>query len=73
MIEIFGRWGRRKARSGPQAELPKEEAAFKFLENILAPLGKLLEASKNAVQKCVDLGLGLSQLRGGMIVCFLKL
>jgi hypothetical protein len=33
------------AQSTSQSELPKGEAAFKFLENILAPLAKLLEAS----------------------------
>jgi hypothetical protein len=36
------------AQSTPQPELPKGEAAFKFLENILAPPVKLLEASQNA-------------------------
>jgi hypothetical protein len=61
------------AQSSPHAELPTGEAAFKFLKNILAPLAKLLEASKNAVQKCVDLGLGLSPFRGSMIVWILRL
>jgi hypothetical protein len=55
------------AQSAPQAELPKGEAAFKFLENILAPPCEIIGSFPNAVQECVDRGLGLSQFRGDMI------
>jgi len=55
------------AQSAPQAELPKGEAAFKFLENILGSPGEIIAGFQNAVQKCVHLDLGLSQFRGGMI------
>ena len=54
-VESLGGGGGRMAQSAPQAELPKGEAAFKFLENILAPLPRFLEASKRLFRNALIL------------------